>query len=77
MISVKDSLVFLRGCVLALASVLSSAAAQLDIPIFAGGYGTAFYEETAREFEQLRPGANLACTGPAHRRQTAGAGHRR
>ncbi|MCM2274491.1 MAG: extracellular solute-binding protein [Candidatus Didemnitutus sp.] len=27
----------------------------LDIPIFAGGYGTAFYEETAREFERLRP----------------------
>ncbi len=63
MMSVKDSLVFLRGCVLALASVLSSAAAQLDIPIFAGGYGTAFYEETAREFEQLRPGAKLNVYG--------------
>ncbi len=26
---------------------------QLDIPVFAGGYGLAFYEETARQFEAL------------------------
>lgn len=35
----------------------------LDIPIFAGGYGTAFYEETAREFERLRPGVRVNIYG--------------
>ena len=30
-----------------------SATTTLDIPLFAGGYGTAFYEETAREFERI------------------------
>jgi len=28
---------------------------ELDIPVFAGGYGTAFYEDAARRFEMLRP----------------------
>ncbi len=32
------------------------AAVTLDIPVFSGGYGTAFYLETARLFEALRPG---------------------
>lgn len=35
----------------------------LDIPIFAGGYGTAFYEETAREFEKLRPDVRVNIYG--------------
>lgn len=35
----------------------------LDIPIFAGGYGTAFYEETAREFEKLRPDVRVNLYG--------------
>jgi raffinose/stachyose/melibiose transport system permease protein len=30
-------------------------ATELDVPIFSGGYGTAFYEETARLFEAERP----------------------
>lgn len=30
------------------------AAVELDIPVFAGGYGLSFYEETARQFEKLR-----------------------
>lgn len=38
-------------------------AVELDIPLFAGGYGTAFYEETAREFEKLRPGVKLKVYG--------------
>ena len=29
-------------------------ATTLDIPLFAGGYGTKFYEETAREFEKVQ-----------------------
>lgn len=40
-----------------------SSATTLDIPIFAGGYGTAFYEETARAFEALRPGVTVKIYG--------------
>jgi len=35
----------------------------LDIPIFSGGYGTAFYEESARRFEALRPGVTIHLYG--------------
>jgi ABC-type sugar transport system permease subunit/ABC-type glycerol-3-phosphate transport system substrate-binding protein len=35
----------------------------LDIPVFAGGYGTAFYVETARQFEALRPGVRVNLYG--------------
>lgn len=45
------------AAVLLLALLRATAAAAptvLDIPVFAGGYGIAFYEETAREFEKLR-----------------------
>ncbi|MEO5961747.1 MAG: extracellular solute-binding protein, partial [Opitutaceae bacterium] len=40
------------GCFLFLALPLR--ALELDIPIFAGGFGTMFYEETAREFEKIQ-----------------------
>src|SRR5581483_7135356 len=35
----------------------------LDIPVFTGGYGAAFYEETARRFEALRPGVKINLYG--------------
>jgi raffinose/stachyose/melibiose transport system permease protein len=35
----------------------------LDIPVFSGGYGTEFYEETARQFEALRPGVRIRLYG--------------
>jgi raffinose/stachyose/melibiose transport system permease protein len=38
-------------------------AVDLDIPLFAGGYGTAFYEESAREFEKLRPDVRIRIYG--------------
>ena len=38
-------------------------AVELDIPLFAGGYGTAFYEESAREFEKLRPDVRIRIYG--------------
>ncbi len=43
--------------------VASRAGIVLDIPVFAGGYGTAFYEETARQFEALRPGVKINLYG--------------
>lgn len=46
-----------------LAAVTVLHAVELDIPIFAGGYGTAFYEETARQFEALRPGVKVNVYG--------------
>ncbi len=42
---------------------VSSAATTLDIPVFSGGYGTAFYEESARQFEALRPGVTIHLYG--------------
>jgi raffinose/stachyose/melibiose transport system permease protein len=38
-------------------------ATELDVPIFSGGYGTAFYEETARLFESERPGVIVKVYG--------------
>jgi ABC-type sugar transport system permease subunit/ABC-type glycerol-3-phosphate transport system substrate-binding protein len=35
----------------------------LDIPVFDGGYGTAFYEQTARLFEAQRPGVKVNLYG--------------
>jgi len=36
---------------------------ELDIPVLVAGYGAAFYEETAREFERLRPGVKVRIGG--------------
>lgn len=38
-------------------------ATELDLPVFAGGYGLGFYEETARQFEALRPGVKIRLYG--------------
>src|SRR5580658_7552624 len=52
------------GALLMLAlGVASRAGVVLDLPVFAGGYGTAFYEETARQFEALRPGVKINLYG--------------
>ncbi|WP_342751029.1 extracellular solute-binding protein [Termitidicoccus mucosus] len=40
-------------------------AVALDIPILTAGYGSAFFEETAREFERLRPGVRVNISGDA------------
>jgi raffinose/stachyose/melibiose transport system permease protein len=36
---------------------------EIEIPIRAGGFGMAFYEETAREFENIRPGIKVNLYG--------------
>lgn len=38
-------------------------AIELDIPVLVAGYGAAFFEETAREFEALRPGVKVRIHG--------------
>lgn len=48
---------------LLLLSAICVRAVELDIPVFAGGFGVAFYEETAREFEKLRPGVIVKLYG--------------
>lgn len=55
------SLLVLVGSVLI--GIVRLSAADLDVPIFAGAYGTAFYEETAREFEKVRPGVRVHIYG--------------
>ncbi len=35
----------------------------LDVPVLVAGYGSAFFEETAREFEALRPGVKVRLHG--------------
>jgi raffinose/stachyose/melibiose transport system permease protein len=46
-----------------LAAGLRVFAAELDIPVFSGGYGIAFYEQTARLFEEQRPGVKVNLYG--------------
>ncbi|MES1166656.1 MAG: extracellular solute-binding protein, partial [Pseudomonadota bacterium] len=46
-----------------LATGLRVFAAELDIPVFSGGYGIAFYEQTARLFEAQRPGVKVNLYG--------------
>ena len=48
---------------LAVSRAACAGPAELDIPVFEGGYGTAFYEETARQFEALRPGVRVHVYG--------------
>jgi len=36
---------------------------EIEIPIFAGGYGMQFFKESAREFEKLRPGVKVNIYG--------------
>ena len=38
-------------------------AVELDIPVFDGGYGLAFYQQTARRFEELHPGVRILLYG--------------
>jgi ABC-type sugar transport system permease subunit/ABC-type glycerol-3-phosphate transport system substrate-binding protein len=57
-----------RGCVgwftIAIAGfALRLGAVELDIPVLEGGFGVAFYQETAREFEKLRPGLKVKLYG--------------
>jgi raffinose/stachyose/melibiose transport system permease protein len=39
------------------------ASVTLDIPVLVAGYGSAFFEETAREFEALHPGVKVRLHG--------------
>ncbi|HSI07528.1 MAG: extracellular solute-binding protein [Rariglobus sp.] len=41
----------------------ASAPVEIDIPVLVAGYGSAFYEETAREFEKLRPDVKVRVGG--------------
>jgi ABC-type sugar transport system permease subunit/ABC-type glycerol-3-phosphate transport system substrate-binding protein len=52
-------------CLGLLAAVRAPAAGpvELDVPVFEGGYGTAFYEGAARRFEALRPGVRVHVYG--------------
>ncbi len=54
-------LLALGACLLAV--VRLPAVTELDIPVFAGGYGIAFYEETARQFEHARPDVRIRLYG--------------
>jgi ABC-type sugar transport system permease subunit/ABC-type glycerol-3-phosphate transport system substrate-binding protein len=41
----------------------STALLRLEVPVFVGGYGIAFFEETARKFEAQRPGVAVHLHG--------------
>lgn len=50
-------------CLFAARLLHAAAPITLDIPVRSGGYGTAFYEETARLFEAQRPGVKVRLYG--------------
>lgn len=51
------------GFLCLLAALRLHAVTELEIPVFAGGYGIAFYEETARQFEKQRPDVRIRIYG--------------
>ena len=55
--------VLLVGALATAASSARAGSVELEVPIFAGAYGTEFYEETAREFEKIRPGLRIRVYG--------------
>jgi len=61
--------VFVLACLAALGPVRADSPArpgapiELDIPVLVAGYGATFFEETAREFEALRPGVKVRIHG--------------
>jgi len=59
-----DSSVSIASAVPASATeTVRGAPIELDIPVLVAGYGTAFYEETARAFEALRPDVKVRIGG--------------
>jgi ABC-type sugar transport system permease subunit/ABC-type glycerol-3-phosphate transport system substrate-binding protein len=55
-----------RLALLGLLAALPARAAsptELEVPVFEGGYGIAFYTDTARRFEALRPGVRVHVYG--------------
>ncbi|HWZ94485.1 MAG TPA: extracellular solute-binding protein [Opitutaceae bacterium] len=63
MTNVRMVRIFFGALLILALNVASRAGITLDIPVFAGGNGTAFYEETARQFEALRPGVKINLYG--------------
>jgi ABC-type sugar transport system permease subunit/ABC-type glycerol-3-phosphate transport system substrate-binding protein len=53
----------LGAAVLAVLPTFASEPVKLDVPVFEGGYGIAFYVETARRFEQIHPGVAVHVYG--------------
>jgi ABC-type sugar transport system permease subunit/ABC-type glycerol-3-phosphate transport system substrate-binding protein len=53
----------LARALLCLAAAPFLRAVELDIPVFDGGYGLAFYQQTARQFEALHPGLKIQLYG--------------
>lgn len=60
----RATAVFAGACVVAALGVRAAQAPLvLEIPMFQGGFGTAFYEETARRFEALNPDVRVHVYG--------------
>ena len=53
----------LLGFSLLAMAAASAAPVEIEIPVRSAGYGSAFYEETARRFEALRPGVTIDLYG--------------
>ena len=51
------------AALLGLAAARLAAAVELDIPVFAGGFGTEFYARSAQAFEALHPGVRVHVYG--------------
>jgi len=56
------ALIFILGLA-AFSARADTAPLELDIPVLVAGYGSAFYEETARAFEKIRPDVRVRIAG--------------
>jgi raffinose/stachyose/melibiose transport system permease protein len=61
--AILSALVCLSAAGSGIPSARGGTLVEIEIPIRSGGYGTAFYEETARQFEKLRPGTRVNLYG--------------
>ena len=53
----------LSACLAARAPLPAAEPLELDIPVLVAGYGSAFFEQAAREFEQVRPDVKIRLRG--------------
>jgi raffinose/stachyose/melibiose transport system permease protein len=62
-VRLRSSASLVAVVLLAARAASASAPVRLDVPVFDGGYGIAFYADSARRFEAARPGVTINVYG--------------
>jgi ABC-type sugar transport system permease subunit/ABC-type glycerol-3-phosphate transport system substrate-binding protein len=62
-VTLRSSACLTGLCLLAALPAVGAEPVELDVPVFEGGYGISFYQQTARQFEAVRPGVRVHVYG--------------